>query len=134
IELGDPLIADGVPAMKPFMQAVRTRFGPLPPRHALPATQWTRYFTRIITEFVLPELAPTLLVFWHTDPDHTSHARGYSAPETRQWRRDADATLGALRAAYARLRLRGSTTIVVSSAHGGPTATRRARAASDLSK
>ena len=23
---------------------------------------------------------PTLLVFWHTDPDHTSHARGHRAP------------------------------------------------------
>ncbi len=134
IDAGDPVIADGVPAMKPFLQAVSARFGRLPPRDALPATEWTRYFTRIITDFVLPELAPTLLVFWHTDPDHTSHARGYFAPETRQSLRDADANLGALLAAYARLGLRDSTTIVVSSDHGGSTVTRRARAAFDLSR
>src|SRR6266550_8544466 len=48
-EAGDPLIADGVPAMHAFMDAVRMRFGALPPKNALPASQWTAYFTRIIT-------------------------------------------------------------------------------------
>ena len=45
------------------------------------------------TDFVLPELSPTLLVFWHTDPDHTSHALGHSAPETVKSLRDADVPL-----------------------------------------
>jgi arylsulfatase A-like enzyme len=134
IESADPVIADGVAAMKPFMQAVRERFGALPSRGALPATEWTRYFTRIITDFVLPELAPTLLVFWHTDPDHTSHARGYFAAETVQSLRDADANLGAILAAYERLGLRESTCVVVTSDHGGSTVTRRVRAADDLGK
>jgi len=62
----------------------------------LPATEWNAYFTRIITEFVLPEVKPTLLVFWHTDPDHTSHARGHGAAETRQSLRDADTNLGTI--------------------------------------
>jgi arylsulfatase A-like enzyme len=134
MEAGDPLIVDGVPAMKPFLQAVRSRFGPLPRRDALPATEWTRYFTRIITDFVLPEVTPTLLVFWHTDPDHTSHARGYFAPETVQSLRDADANLGALLSTYERMGLRESTTMVVTSDHGGSTVTRRTRAARDLSR
>jgi arylsulfatase A-like enzyme len=134
IASGDAVIADGVAAMRPFMQAVRERFGPLPPRNALPATEWTRYFTRIITDFVLPELAPTLLVFWHTDPDHTSHARGYFAPETVASLRDADANLGAILAAYSRLGLRESTCVVVTSDHGGSTVTRRTRPAADLSR
>jgi arylsulfatase A-like enzyme len=134
MEVGDPVIADGVPAMKTFMEAVRSRFGRLPRRDALPATEWTRYFTRIITDFVLPELAPTLLVFWHTDPDHTSHARGYFAPETVQSLRDADANLGVILAAYSRLGLRESTTVVVTSDHGGSTVTRRTRAAHDLAR
>jgi arylsulfatase A-like enzyme len=132
IDVGDPLIADGVAAMRPFMQAIRARFGALPSRHALPATAWTRYFTRIITDFVLPELPPTLLVFWHTDPDHTLHARGYAASETTQSLRDADANLGAIIAAYERLDLRDSTTFVVTSDHGGSTITRRAHPSRDL--
>ncbi|MBV9359615.1 MAG: alkaline phosphatase family protein [Chloroflexi bacterium] len=134
VESGDPVIADGVPAMKPFMRAVRGRFGALPSRSAVPATAWTDYFTRIVVDFVLPELAPTLLIFWHTDPDHTSHARGYDAPETIQSLRDADAHLGAILAAYEQRGLRDSTCVVVTSDHGGSTVTRRVRPALDLAR
>ncbi len=134
VESGDPVIADGVPAMKHFMRAVRDRFGALPSRSAIPATASTDYFTRIITDFVLPELAPMLLVFWHTDPDHTSHARGYYAPETVQSLRDADTHLGAIIAAYERLGLRDATCMVVTSDHGGSTVTRRVRPAVDLAR
>jgi arylsulfatase A-like enzyme len=134
VESDDPVIAVGIPAFAPFMDALSTRFGALPDQHALPATEWTGYFTRIITEFVLPDLAPTLLGFWHTDPDHTSHFRGYHAPETIQSLRDADAHLGAVLAAYERLGLRETTAIVVTSDHGGSTISRRARPAHDLGK
>jgi len=132
VEAGDPVIADGLPAVAGFMDAVRKRFGPLPRKHALPATGWTTYFTRIITEFVLPELAPTLLVFWHTDPDHTSHFRGHAAPETRRALRDADDHLGAILDAYDQLGLRETTAVIVTSDHGGSTISRRARPARDL--
>ncbi len=132
LDAGEPVIAEGISAMKPFLEAAQKRFGPLPSRDPLPATQWTRYFTRIITDFVLPELAPTLLVFWHTDPDHTSHMRGYGASETVQSLRDADANLGAILRAYEQLGLRNSTAVVVTSDHGGSTITRRAHPQRDL--
>jgi hypothetical protein len=132
IDAGAPVIADGLPTMRGFMEAVQRRFGPLPNRHALPATRWTSYFSQVITEFVLPELRPTLLVFWHTDPDHTTHARGYSAPQTLQALRDADANLGAILRAYTSLGLRDTTACIVTSDHGGSTITRRAQPAHDL--
>jgi phosphonoacetate hydrolase len=132
IEAGDPVIADGIAAMAPFMDAVCQRFGGLPSQSALPASAWTAYFTRIITEFVLPEVLPTLLVFWHTDPDHTNHYRGYGAPETTQALRDADAHLGAILDTYERLGLRETTAVIVSSDHGGSTIGKRARPAHDL--
>jgi arylsulfatase A-like enzyme len=132
IDAGDPVIADGVPMMRNFMDAVRARFGPLPSRHAVPATRWTAYFTRIITEFVLPELQPTLLVYWHTDPDHTLHAVGYTAPQTRQSLRDADTNLGAILRTYETLGLRSTTAVAVTSDHGGSSVTGRARPARDL--
>jgi phosphonoacetate hydrolase len=131
-EAGDPVIADGLPSMAPFMEAVRKRFGPLPNQRALPATDWTDYFTRIITEFVVPELVPTLLVFWHTDPDHTNHFRGYGAPETTQSLRDADTHLSTILQAYDRLGLLDTTAVVVTSDHGGSTISTRARPARDL--
>src|ERR671936_149050 len=86
----------------------------------------------MITELVLPEVSPTLLVFWHTDPDHTSHARGHCAPGTQRALRDADDNLGAILETYERLGLRGSTAVVVTSDHGTSAITRRVRPAHDL--
>ncbi|TME33462.1 MAG: alkaline phosphatase family protein [Chloroflexi bacterium] len=68
-----------------------------------------------------------------TDPDHTSHFRGYGARQTRRALRDADEHLGAILEAYDRLGLRRTTTTIVTSDHGGSTITRRARPARDLS-
>jgi arylsulfatase A-like enzyme len=130
-ETGGVLICDGIPWMAQFMDAMHARFGKQPKR-GVPATNWTRYFTRIITDFVVPELTPTLLVFWHTDPDHTIHARGHTAPETVQALRDADTNLGAILDCYERLGLRGSTDVIVTSDHGSSTITRRVAVARDL--
>jgi Type I phosphodiesterase / nucleotide pyrophosphatase len=132
IECGDLVIGDGLPAMAGVMDPLRRRFGALPNRHAVPASAWTAYFTRVIADYVVPELDPTLLVFWHTDPDHTTHARGFGAPATVRALRDADANLAAIVDTYERHGLRGSSAIVVTSDHGGSTINRRVRPAQDL--
>jgi len=131
-ERGDFVISAATLKAGPVREAMLARFGAPPPRR-LPATDWDAYFTRIITEFVLPEVTPTLLVFWHTDPDHTSHARGHGAAETQRSLRDADDNLGAILEAYERLGVRGSTAVVVTSDHGSSTITRRVQPARDLS-
>jgi arylsulfatase A-like enzyme len=132
-ETGDLVIASGVPGMEATMDALRARFGP-PPRQALPATRWTSYFTRVITDYVVPELAPMLLVFWHTDPDHTSHFRGLLAPETAQAIHDADQNLGKILESYDRSGLRATTDFIMTSDHGGSTITRRVRPGQDLAE
>src|SRR5579859_7843574 len=131
VDCGDFVISATTLQTGPVREALLARFGAPPPQR-LPATDWNAYFTRIITEFVLPEVTPTLLVFWHTDPDHTSHARGHSAPETERSLHDADHNLGTLLEVYERLGLRGSTTVVVTSDHGSSTITRRVQPAHDL--
>jgi phosphonoacetate hydrolase len=130
-ESGDVVICEGLPGMVEFKAALRARFGAPPPKR-FPATDWNAYFTRIITEFVVPELSPMLLIFWHTDPDHTSHHRGHSAPETAQSLRDADANLGALLDAYDRLELRATTDVIVTSDHGSSSITRYVQPAKDI--
>jgi hypothetical protein len=130
-DCGDLVIAEGIPVMAPVLDQVRQRFGPLPTR-ALPASAWTAAFTRMITDWIIPEITPTLLVFWHTDPDHTQHALGLGAPETIQSLRDADAHLAAILDCYERLGLRSTTDVIVTSDHGGSSITRRARPADDL--
>jgi arylsulfatase A-like enzyme len=131
VECSDFVISPATLETGQVRQALLARFGAPPPRR-LPATDWDAYFTRIITEFVLPEITPTLLVFWHTDPDHTSHARGHRAPETLRSLRDADDNLGAILDAYTRLGMRESTAVVVTSDHGTSSITRRVQPASDL--
>lgn len=131
VECGDFVISPATLQTGQVRQALLARFGKPPPRR-LPATDWNAYFTRIITDFVLPELTPTLLVFWHTDPDHTSHARGHRAPETERSLRDSDDNLGAILETYERLGLRGSTAVVVTSDHGSSSITRRVQPAHDL--
>jgi arylsulfatase A-like enzyme len=81
---------------------------------------------------VIPEAMPMLLVFWHTDPDHTSHAQGHGADATRRSLRDADDNLGAILDAYERVGLRPSTDIVVTSDHGTSSIGRRVQPARDL--
>jgi arylsulfatase A-like enzyme len=130
-EAGDLVICEGIPQMAEVMQAMRARFG-APPDRRLPATDWNAYFTRIVTDYVLPELSPTLLIFWHTDPDHTSHYRGHTARETVQALRDADANLAAVLEGYDRLGLRSTTDVVVTSDHGSSTITRRVHPKRDI--
>ncbi|MCA1643972.1 MAG: alkaline phosphatase family protein, partial [Chloroflexi bacterium] len=130
-ECGDLIVSVGLAEMSGPMERLRERFGP-PPVRRVPDTAWDAYSTRIITDYVLPELEPTLLVFWHTDPDHTTHDRGFSAPETARALRDADDNLGAILAAYEHLGSRQTTAVVVTSDHGGSTVTRRVRPVADL--
>jgi arylsulfatase A-like enzyme len=93
------------------------RLDPMPGR-TMPNTAQNAWFTRAITEVLLPGVAPDLLVFWHTDPDHTQHQRGIGHPDTLRAIRDADDHLGAILQALDRLGLRGETNVVVTSDHG----------------
>ncbi len=131
-ETGDLVIGQGLENHSTALDELAARFGP-PPKRRVPATEWTTYFTRIICEYVVPEHEPTLLVFWHTDPDHTAHPRGHAAPETAQALRDADANLGAVLESYERLGLRASTDVLVTSDHGSSSIARRVKPAHDLS-
>lgn len=99
------------------MAAMESRFGPLPAK-AVPATGLNRYFTRLATEFVIPELRPELLVFWHTDPDHSQHAAGPGSPDALTGLRDADANLGALLESLNANGLAPETVVAVVSDHG----------------
>jgi arylsulfatase A-like enzyme len=131
VDCDDFVISPATLKSGPVREAMLARFGP-PPRRKEPATDWDAFFTRIITDFVLPELMPTLVVFWHTDPDHTMHARGHTSAESRQALKDADDNLDAILQAYQRLGLRETTDVVVTSDHGSSSIKRRVRPAHDL--
>ena len=97
--------------------ALEATFGPIPAR-SVPCTELNAYFTRVITEFVLPELQPRLLTLWHTDPDGAQHQRGAGHPDALEAIRDADRNLGAILDTFERLGIESETDVVVTSDHG----------------
>ena len=97
--------------------ALEATFGPIPAR-SVPCTELNAYFARVITEFVLPELQPRLLTFWHTEPDGVQHERGAGHPDALEGIRDADRNLGAILDTFERLGIEGETDVVVTSDHG----------------
>ncbi|MGD9894864.1 MAG: alkaline phosphatase family protein [Dehalococcoidia bacterium] len=96
---------------------VEARIGAMPPG-SMPNTEQNAWFTRLITDILLPEVKPRFISFWHTDPDRTQHDCGIGQPETLRSLGDADRNLGAMLTALERLDLRGSTDVVVTSDHG----------------
>ena len=93
------------------------------PEKTRPNTEQNAYFTSLITEYLLPERAPSYISYWHTDPDHTAHAMGVGHPDTLKSIRDADNNLGIILDALDRLGLRGETDVIVVSDHGFSTIT-----------
>ena len=99
-----------------FASAI-ARLGPIPPA-TIPNREQNAWFTRMTVEHVLPDLDPTLLVFWHTDPDKTQHHRGFGSPEGMSSIRDADTHLGQVLAALESRGRLAETVVAVASDHG----------------
>src|SRR5262249_56408947 len=59
--------------------------GPAPPRGASErfdaVVAWTQ---RVLREYVLPELAPDVVINWLTEPDHSQHHLGVGSPSSRE--------------------------------------------------
>lgn len=98
-------------------QLLEDSLGPMPPR-TMPNTAQNAWFTRVITDLLLPDPDIRFISFWHCDPDHTQHEYGTGHPETLRGVADADANLGAILAALERLGLAAETDIIVASDHG----------------
>jgi arylsulfatase A-like enzyme len=104
--------------------AILARFGPAPakagaPRYDAPVA-WTQ---RVLREYVLPELAPDVVINWLTEPDHSQHASGVGSPAAREALRNDDREIARVLAALDDLGLTASTDVLVVSDHGFSTNT-----------
>jgi len=105
--------------------AILARFGAAPPKERGAerydaAVTWTQ---RVLREYVLPEIAPAVVINWLTEPDHTQHHVGVGSPSAREALRHADREIGQVLDALGRLGLAGSTDVLVVSDHGFTTNT-----------
>jgi predicted AlkP superfamily pyrophosphatase or phosphodiesterase len=102
-------------------EAVLARFGPAPVKQPGGArfdasVGWTQ---RVLREYVLPELAPDVVINWLTEPDHSQHHVGVGSPAAREALRNGDREIAQVLAGLDA----GSTSVLVVSDHGFTTNT-----------
>jgi predicted AlkP superfamily pyrophosphatase or phosphodiesterase len=99
-------------------EAILTRFGPAPAkgagRYDAPVT-WTQ---RVLREYVLPDLAPAVVLNWLTEPDHSQHHVGVGSPAAREALRHDDREIAQVLATLDALGLTARTDVLVTSDHG----------------
>jgi phosphonoacetate hydrolase len=103
---------------EPLLARLAERFAPPPPKR-VPVQAANDWLTQVLIAYVLPELAPDVVLMWLCEPDSTQHARGLGAPETRAAIQGNDARLGRVLAAVAASGV--PTTVIVASDHGHST-------------
>lgn len=103
-----------------LMATLTERFGP-PPTKTIPVNAANDWLNAVLTDYVLPELAPDVAIMWQCEPDASQHAAGLGAPATLAAIRGNDARLGRLLAAIEASGV--PTTIIVASDHGHSTVT-----------
>ena len=114
---GDVLLHPAFHSPTDAFEVAIAKLGPIP-EATIPNREQNAWFTRMTVEHVLPDLDPTLLVFWHTDPDKTQHHRGFGSPDGMASIRDADTHLGQVLGALEARGTLGETVVAVASDHG----------------
>jgi len=112
-------------APAPLMATLSARFGP-PPAKAIPVQAAHAWLTDVLLDYVLPDLAPDVVLMWLCEPDASQHACGLGSSEARDATRGNDTRLGRILAAVAASDV--PTTMIVASDHGHSTVTGMVRA------
>ena len=100
-------------------EEILARFGAAPPKQGADRydaiVSWTQ---RVLREYVLPELAPAVVINWLTEPDHSQHVVGVGSPAAREALRHDDREIAQLLATLDGLGRLAPTAVVVVSDHG----------------
>jgi arylsulfatase A-like enzyme len=101
-------------------EAILRRFGPAPRKmgHGKPRADLVGWTQRVLMEFVVPELAPDVVIDWITEPDHQQHAYGVGSPQARQALSNVDGWVGYVLRCLEQLGLADRTDVLIVSDHG----------------
>ncbi|MGH6689939.1 MAG: alkaline phosphatase family protein [Gammaproteobacteria bacterium] len=103
--------------------AILAKFGPAPAKDGGRYDAVVTWTQRVLREYVIPELQPTAVINWLTEPDHTQHADGVGSSEAREASRHDDGEIARVLTALDDLGLMASTDVFVVSDHGFTTNT-----------
>ena len=99
--------------------AILAKFGPAPARGAFPrydaVVTWTQ---QVLREYVLPELAPDVVINWLTEPDHSQHHLGVGSPSSLEALANDDREIARVLTTLDDRGLTPSTDVLVVSDHG----------------
>lgn len=99
--------------------AVQSRFGAPPNTDNAPDNSAkVDYATRVLTDYVLPDLKPDVAITWLTEPDSSQHEHGAGSPEAVATIRNDDAAIGRVLTTLNQLDLAKKTNIFIVSDHG----------------
>jgi arylsulfatase A-like enzyme len=98
---------------------ILAKFGPAPARGAFArydaVVTWTQ---QVLCEYVLPDLAPDVVINWLTEPDHSQHHLGVGSPSSLEALANDDREIARVLTALDALGLTPSTDVLVVSDHG----------------
>ncbi len=98
---------------------ILAKFGPAPARGAFPrydaVVTWTQ---QVLCEYVLPDLAPDVVINWLTEPDHSQHHLGVGSPSSLEALANDDREIARVLTTLDALGLTPSTDVLVVSDHG----------------
>ena len=114
-----------------LMETLTARIGPVPERR-IPVQEANDWLVRALTDYVLPEIDPDVVLIWLCEPDASQHAKGLGAPESDASIRGNDARLGRILDAIDTGGV--PTTIIVASDHGHSTVTGMVRMSDALTE
>ena len=97
--------------------AVLSRFGP-PPAKIAPALATVDWHQRVFREYVIPDLQPSVIFNWLTEPDGSHHSFGVGSPQALSAIRNDDRNIGLDLEKLQELGLLNQTNIFVVSDHG----------------
>lgn len=101
------------------------RFGPVPPEpkrpDPAPSLAQNAWAARILAEYVLPELRPTVTICWFRDPDTSQHFQGIGSAAALRAIQENDRHLAAAVHTLDQLGLSETTNVFLTSDHGHST-------------
>ena len=100
-------------------QDILSRFGPVPSVAGRPnRNDRVDYTEKILREYVLPEMRPSVVLNWLTEPDASQHAHGTGSPQALDAIRNDDRQVGLVLESLRDMGLDDETNVFVVSDHG----------------